>query len=104
MTQHVIVGELGELHFRNQLRPDPVYAFSLGAGWWIDECRAADLERLQPPGHLLQQLLIESCADAARVAQLIAIVHAEQERPESRARTARVREAANHELLATDAL
>src|SRR2546426_690252 len=61
-------------------------------------------ERAEPRGELVQPRAVEAGAGAARVDELVAVVHAQVDGAEPRARPLGVGVAADHELLALDAL
>ncbi len=103
MAELVVVGPLGELHLRDELRLHPVRRLVRGRRRHIERTR----RRLQPRqlGHHARQLrVIEPAADVRDVDELLALVDAEQQRAESAARAARLGPSADDELLLADEL
>src|SRR2546425_843701 len=94
---------LREAHLAHQHRPHPVV---LGPARRAAARERAALggERAEPRGELVQALLVEARAGAARIDERVAVVDAQVDGAQPRARPLRVRVAADHELLALDAL
>ncbi len=97
MSQFSISGPLREAHLGDELGTGPVRRLVR-----LDrpaERRLGNLQRLQQLPHPIELLLIEACAGVADIDQARALILAEQQRPEARARVARLGPAADHELL-----
>ena len=105
MAQAAVAGPLAEADLGDQLRRRPVHAAGLRPARRVGERRLALLERVQPLAQSRQGAVVEAAADAAGVAQrALLVVHAHEEGAEPRARSGRLCEAADDELLAVRAL
>ena len=103
MSQVALGRPLGELHLRDQLGADPVRLL-VGRQQAVER-RGGRPARLEQAPHVRQLLVGEAAADMPGVAQAPARRRQPQEqRPEVRARAARLGEAADHQLLALDQL
>src|SRR5688572_3695128 len=97
MSQLFVRGPLAELHFDDDLRVNPVGAL-VGlhrAGEW----RRRSLERSEARGHVAQRIAAHAAASVADVHESVGVVVAEQQRAKMLARVARLRPAADDELL-----
>ena len=87
-----------ERHLGHELRRHPVHAAHARR---IGERRALPLERVELRAERLQRRAVEAGSDLSAIAQrALRIVRAEQQRTESDARSAGLREPRDHELLA----
>src|SRR6266545_7853283 len=98
MAKLAMYGPFNEGDLHDDFRPDPVRSHA----WQAQapgERRFRDLERVESCAELEQQLPVEARADFAREDELILLEIADEQRAEADARTPRVGEPADHELL-----
>src|SRR5262249_6097129 len=100
VSEFAVGGPLGELDLRDELGPDPVWMFV--RLWGDRERRPRRLERFQQLPDASQLLAVEARAGMARVYQVAAVVHAEQQRTKICAGLTRLGPSADHELLLVD--
>ena len=104
MTQRAVGAPFGERDLGDEIGAYPVRALRLESARRVHERRVLALPLLELRRELAQRRLVESGADFPRIAKLAVVVHAEQQRPEARARTLWVGEAADDHLLPAHAL
>src|SRR5262249_49796378 len=104
MSKRTVVTPLRERDLAHQYRIDPVCTLRLIAARRIRKRRLVAFELPQSRVPRSEHLRVESGADLARVAKLVPLVYAEQQRAESLSRALRLRVAADHHLLPFDAL
>src|SRR6266850_5587251 len=88
MSKDAVCRPLGEAHLSDEFRPHPVRRFVLRRQ--RPERRRLRLEGLQQSHDLLELAAVEARADVAGVFELVAVIHAENERAEVRSRVSRL--------------
>ncbi|GAO05602.1 hypothetical protein PSR1_04516 [Anaeromyxobacter sp. PSR-1] len=104
MAHLPVAGPLGERDLGDQLRPDPVRDPAERAGRARRERRVGALQAIQARAQRARRRLREAGADLPGEAQRAALVEAHQQRPDPLAAALGVGEAADHQLLAGEAL
>src|SRR5262249_55565398 len=114
MAQLAVHRPLDERHLHDDLRPHPVGA-DAGQARAAGERRRRNLERVEPRAQIAQQFRVEAGADPSGEHEILTIARrlalrtprvsrrgeiADEQRAEADARTLRIGEAANDELLA----
>src|SRR6185369_17904501 len=104
MAKRAVVAPFRERDFRDEIGFDPMCSLGFVPAWRIHEWRLALLAFDELLVQCRERVLVETGADLARVAELAAVVDAQQQSTESGARTLRLGKAADHHFLAARAL
>jgi len=99
-----VAGPLGELHF-GQPRLDPVRPFRERPGWRRVERRGVDLDGLEQSAELAAERIVPAPtrANFPGEPERASFVVPDEDRPDAFARPFRIRESADHKLLAPNA-
>ena len=99
MAERAVVAPFGERDFRDEIGLDPMGSLGFEPARRIHERRLALLALDELLVQRRERSVVETGADFARVAELAAVVDAQQQRTEPGARTLRIGEAADHHFL-----